>query len=150
MPAHNNVTKQKEKARRLFFLLVGLVLAGAAVTAWAAISRDWVLVALACIAGVNLLSMAGQNSSVGWPGSRVGSYHRRLRIRPSKVQELVAGMALIGAAVAALALFSEGNIRALLAFAALAEGSWVARLLWTVFKERRGRSKQHAAGGGLG
>jgi len=145
MPAHNSGTKQKERARRLFFLLLGLLLAGAAVTAWAAISGDWVLVALACIAGVNLLSMARQNYGVGWPGSRVGSCDRRLRIRLSKVQELVAGMALIGAAVAALALFSQGNIRALLAFAALAEGCWVARLLWTVFKERRGGREERTA-----
>jgi hypothetical protein len=137
MPVLNSGTKQKETARRLFFLLVGLVLAGTGVAAWAVTSGDWVLVALWCIAAINMMSMAGQNYSVGWPGSRIGSYDGFLRIRLSKVQATVVGIAFIAATLAALARFSEGNNRALLAFAALALTLWTVRLLWTVFKEGR-------------
>jgi hypothetical protein len=142
MPARNSRTNQKQTARRLFFLLVGLVVAGTGVAAWAVVSGNWVLVALWCIAAIDMMSMARQNYSIGWPGSRISSYGGLLRIRLSKVQQIVVGIAFIALAITALALFSEGNKRALLAFAALVLTLWIVRLLWTLFKEGYGGGKE--------
>jgi uncharacterized membrane protein len=138
------ITTDPKTARRVFVLLVALVLAIVAITAWAIILRDWWLLAIGVIAAADMVATAMKHYTVGWPGSWLDSYRRLPRARLSETQWILAGLVFMVGMTLPLIAFGQAQNNVLLGFVGLVYAVWLFRLVrvirkegWRARKERR-------------
>ena len=129
------LTTDPKKARRVFIFLVPFTVVGIPLVAWPIILRDWLLTAICVVAVADMVSLVTKYYTVGWPGSRLDSYHGFPLTRFSPAQRLLAGLVLLTATSVALIVFEHARNEVLLAILALLPAVWLFRFLRAMRRE---------------
>jgi hypothetical protein len=129
------ITTDPKVARRLVTWFAVSAPAMAALGVWVVILRDWYLLAVLVFVEADTVVYAMKLYVVGWPGSRLESYHGFPLARFSEAQRLLGGLVLVTAIPVSLIVIEHARNKAVLGVIALVPVVWLFRFVRAMQKE---------------